>query len=90
MRAEDLKCFEFDGGEQEYIIARTKEEAIEYYKGIVGDDIDEYEIREIKDWHNMKVRVELPSGKYEEMTFLEDVTSDPSPIIPYIIATTAL
>ncbi|MBO8161373.1 MAG: hypothetical protein H0Z24_07015 [Thermosipho sp. (in: Bacteria)] len=89
MRAEDLKCFEFECGETDWVIARNKEEAVNYYKSLVGNEIEDYEVKEIENWHDLSLRKETHCG-WKDTTFLEDVKEsyNPETFEPYIIATT--
>ena len=75
VKIEDLKVFEFDCGESDWVIARSEKEATDYYATII-DDIEEYDITEIDDWHNHKIRAEedkkQPDGTYwKTQTMLE-------------------
>lgn len=72
IKTEDLKAFEFDNGEQDFIIADNINNAIGFYIGIVGEEqVKECEITEIKDWHNIGVREEQDDGSFKETTFLK-------------------
>lgn len=73
---EVLRVFEFESGESEWVIATTKSEAKEYYASVLGGEIDEYEITELEDWHNVTVKNEVdelqPDGTYlKDQTMLE-------------------
>lgn len=89
MRAEDLKCFLFESWEKEWVIAKEKKEAIEYYESIIDDEIEEYDIQEIEEWHDLKLSIETRKG-YEEITFLEGVKEvyNEETFEPFILAST--
>lgn len=72
IKTEDLKVFEFDNGEKDFIVADNLDNAIGFYVGIVGEnEVKECEITEIKDWHNIGVKEEQDEGSFKETTFLE-------------------
>lgn len=77
MKIEELKVFEFDCGEREWVIARDMEEAKQYYSKIIGtEDLCGCDITELKNWHKAIVRYEVdekqPDGSYwEDITMLD-------------------
>lgn len=74
MKIENLKVFEFDGGEKDWIIARNKREAIQYYTNMVGEDeMGDYEISSLNNWHQSKVRYETDE-KQSDGSYWGDVT----------------
>lgn len=87
--AEDLICIEFDGGEREWVVARSENEALQYYEETTGYDPDEMDVSLITKWHDIQLRVETDKGR-EDTTFLEYVKDsyDPETFEPYIIAST--
>ena len=72
------------------VIARNREDAYRYYKTLIGDEINDYEISEIKEWHGLELRDELDSGTYRDITFLEYVKEeyDGDNFSLYVIAST--
>lgn len=90
MKVEDLKCFEIDGGEIEHVIAKSEEDAIKYYLDLTGFELEELEIKELKEWYNIPLKIETHKG-WEQITFLECARDgyDSETFEPYIIASTA-
>lgn len=68
-----LKVFKFDNGEEECVISKNYQEAYDYYKGIVEDDIVNFTITEVENWHDKKVRCE-ESEKQLDGTYWKDYT----------------
>ena len=90
LNVEDLCCIQFDGGEREWVLARSEDEALEYYEELTGIEVDDLDAELIKDWHDLITRVEKPIIGWKEATFLEVAKEDynPSTFEPYIISTT--
>lgn len=77
VKIEELKVFEFDCGEQEWVIAKNIEEAKQYYSEFIGaEDLDGCDITELENWHEEIIREEVdekqPDGSYwKDITMLE-------------------
>ncbi|KGO12194.1 hypothetical protein NZ45_19145 [Clostridium botulinum] len=72
IKVEDLKVFQFENGERDYIVADNLDNAIGFYISIVGEEETKMcEVSEIKDWFNLGLREEQEDGTYKNTTFLE-------------------
>lgn len=77
IKIEDLKLFEFEDGEKDYILADNMDNAIGFYVGMVGrEQAKECEVTEIIDWHNMKMKYEDENENMKESTMLEVAKND--------------
>ncbi|MDU4596467.1 hypothetical protein [Clostridium botulinum] len=75
-KLESLKCFEFDSGEKDFIIADCFNSAMKYYIDMIGEEIlieEEYSVKEVEEWEELKLKNEEDDGTFKEMTFLESV-----------------
>jgi hypothetical protein len=75
-KIESLKVFEFDNGETDCVIAEDELSARDWYLRNIADDLEEYTITEIKDWHKEIVYLEekelQADGNYRDcQTMLE-------------------
>lgn len=68
-----LKVFEFENGEKECVIAQNYDEAYNFYKGLVDDEIEMFNITEVKDWFDIKVKCEM-NEKQEDGTCFKLIT----------------
>lgn len=75
-----LKVFKFENSEEECVIAQDYKEAYEYYKSLVDDSIEDFNITEIVDWFNIKVKCETQEkqedGTYFKMKTMADIASE--------------
>jgi hypothetical protein len=75
-----LKVFKFENGEEECVIAQDYQEAYAYYKDIVDEDIEDFNITQIKDWFNIKVKCEVhekqEDGTYFKMRTMADIANE--------------
>lgn len=72
-KIEDLKVYEFEsGGESDWVIAMNQEDARNYYATVI-DDIEEYDITELENWHEHVVRVETDEMQ-SDGTYWQDQT----------------
>ncbi len=73
---ESLKCFEFDGGEKDYIIADCFNNAMRYYIDMMEERTlteEEYKVQELEEWKEQKMKNEEDNGTFKVITFLEAV-----------------
>ena len=74
IKAEDLKAFKFENGEEDCIVADNLDNAVGFYIEMVGEDeAKDCEVIEIEDWHNIRLKEEQDDGSFKETTFLESV-----------------
>ena len=75
-----LKVFKFENGEEECIIAKDYKEAYNYYKDMIGEEIEECNITEIKDWFEIKVKCEAmekqEDGTYFKMETMAEMANE--------------
>lgn len=65
-----LKVFEFENGEKECVIAKDYQEAYDYYKESVGEDIEFCNITQIENWFNIRLKCET-LDKQEDGTYFK-------------------
>lgn len=73
---ESLKCFEFDGGEKDYIIADCFNNAMRYYIDMMDERTltkEEYTVKELEGWKELKMKNEEDDGTFKVITFFESV-----------------
>lgn len=77
IKVEDLKLFEFENGEKDYIIADNLDSAIGFYINMVGEEEAKLcEVTEIKKWFNLALKKEQDNGTFENTTFLKSVKEE--------------
>lgn len=75
-----LKVFKFENDEEECVIAQDYNEAYNYYKSLVDDDIKDFNITEIRGWFNLKVKCEThekqEDGTYFKLRTMADIAKE--------------
>lgn len=76
----DFKVFKFENAEEECVIAKDYKEACDYYKSLVGDDIEDFNITEVENWYYVKIKCETSEkqedGTYFKMRTMADVADE--------------
>lgn len=74
IKIENLKLFQFENGEKDYIIADNLDNAISFYISMVGEEETKLcEVTEIKEWFNLMLKEEQDNGTFKNSTFLDSV-----------------
>lgn len=77
----ELKVFQFESGAKECVIARSYDEAYNYYKEMIGEEyIKEFNIEELENWYDNKVWCEekeiQEDGTYLKARTMVDIAKE--------------